>query len=113
MFRPRPVSFLRSNLLIVIVSLCVATGYAHEILDACCEGQRQEQAAQGRTPADKNAPAQDDGCQCLCHQFFTAQAVLPLSAAPAIYGPADFVAQRDEFPPEAVPLGIDYPPQLA
>jgi hypothetical protein len=26
---------------------------------------------------------------------------------------ADFVAHADEFPPDAVPLGIDHPPQIA
>ena len=106
-------SFLRSNLLIVIVSLFVLTGYAHDVLDSCCEGQRQEQAAQGKTSSDKNSPAQNDGCQCLCHQFFTAHAAPSLSMSPAILTPAAFIAHGDEFPPDAVPVGIEVPPQLA
>ena len=113
MFRPRPVGILRSNLLIFIVSLFVLTGYTHEILDACCAQQRQEQAAQSKPSPDKSAPAQKDDCQCLCHQFFTAHPASPLSCAPVLLTPADFVAHGDEFPPDTVPPGIDYPPQLA
>ena len=105
--------FLRSNLFIAIVSLFVLTGYAFVVLDYGCDGAKQEQVGHSKTSSGKSASAKNDDCQCLCHQIFTAHAVEPLRVAPAILTPADFVAHRDEFPPDAVPLGIDYPPQFA
>ena len=113
MFYPRPVRLFHSNLLIAILSLFVFTGFTHDVLGSCCEGKKQELAAQGQTTPGKNIPAQNNNCQCLCHQFFTAHAVTALSAAPVICAPANFVAHADEFPPDAVPVGIEVPPQLA
>ncbi len=107
------VSHFRATLFIAIVSLFVLTGYASDVLDYGCAGEKQEQAAQSKTSSGTSAPVKSDDCQCLCHQIFIAHAAHPLSVAPAVLIPADFVVHGDEFPPDAVPLGIDYPPQLA
>ena len=106
-------SFFRSNLVIAIVSLFVLTGYSCDVLDYGCEWQKQEKTAQGKPSSGKNAPAKNDDSQCLCHQIYIAHVAQPLRVVPAILTPADFVAHADEFPPDAVPLGIDYPPQIA
>ena len=108
-----PLNRLRSNLIIAIVSLFVLTGFASDVLDFCCEAEKQELTSHATDQSDKSAPVKSDDCQCLCHQFFTSHAVEPLRVVPTVLTPADFVAHADEFPPDAAPLGIDYPPQLA
>ena len=106
-------SFLRSSLFIAIVSVLVLTGYACDVLDYDCESEKQEQTMPDGAPSGKDVPAEKDDCQCLCHQIFTAQSAAPVRIASGIPGVADYLVQPDEFPPDAVPLGIEYPPQLA
>ena len=99
---------LRSNLFIAIVSLFVLTGYAQDVFGECCAHDKQEQTQHGKT-----TPGKADDCQCLCHQIISHWNVEPVRVAAAVLVTAEFVAHPDEFPPDAVPLGIDYPPQLA
>ena len=111
--RARPVSFLRSSFFIAIVSALVLAGYVSDVLDYDCESEKQEQTTQSDTHSGKDAPAEKGDCQCLCHQIFTTQAAAPVRIASGTPGVADYLVQPDEFPPDAVPLGIEYPPQLA
>ncbi len=106
-------SLLRSSLFAAIVSLLVLTGYASDVLDYCCESEKQEQVNHGEGHSGKTAPVKSDDCKCLCHQVFTSHSVEPVRLAPQSLSPVDLVMHADEFPPDAVPLGIDYPPQLA
>ncbi|MEP6672685.1 MAG: hypothetical protein ABJF10_26210 [Chthoniobacter sp.] len=101
-------NFLRSTLLIAIVSLLVLTGYAHAVTDTCCaHEQQQEQTGNGNA-----ASTSDDGCQCLCHQIFSNVSAAPVRL-PALGLVLPAVRMPGEFPPDTVPQGIDYPPQLA
>ena len=76
--------FLRSHLFIAIVSLFVLTAYGFDLFDGCCARQEKAQAENGKSAPKNQTPGSSDGCQCICHQLTT-----------------------------AVPLGIDYLPQLA
>ena len=105
--------FLRSHLFIAIVSLLVVTGYGFDLFDDCCAQQEQAQVEHGKAAPKNQKPGNGNGCQCICHQITTPLSPSPIQLVHAVFVPADFVAHPDEFPPDAVPLGIDYPPQLA
>ena len=96
-----------------IVSVLVITGYAFDVLDYDCHGENQEQTTHGKAPSGKDAPAEKGNCQCLCHQIFTIQMSAPACIPCDAPRNADYSVQRDEFPPDAVPLGIEHPPQIA
>jgi hypothetical protein len=69
--------------------------------------------ATNSTKAPAKAPAESDGCQCACH-FLMFQA-MPDAARIAL-APIDsngFLAARTQAPPDALPIGIEYPPQLS
>ncbi|MEI9895374.1 MAG: hypothetical protein WDN28_16170 [Chthoniobacter sp.] len=100
-------NFLRSTLLIAIVSLFVLTGYAHVVADRCCAHEQQEQS-----PSGKSLPADDQGCHCLCHQIFSNVSASPVRL-PVLSVAVWAVRIPGEFPPDTEPQGIDYPPQLA
>lgn len=107
------VSVLRSSLFVAFVSLLVLMGYASDVLDYNCAAERQEQAAQHHGHHGKSRPAKDDDCHCLCHQFFTGHAAEPIRVGRVPFTAAAYVTHADEFPPDADPVGIEYPPQLA
>ncbi len=108
-----PLNRLHSNLGIAIVSLFVLTGYGFDLFGDCCAWEKQVQTQSGKTAPGKKAPGKSDDCQCICHQVISHSSVEPLRVAAVLIVTAEFVALPDEFPPDAVPLGIDYPPQLA
>ena len=99
--------FLRSKILIVIASVFLLTGYAHAVMDKCCEEEQTQQADHG-----KSVP-KDDQCQCLCHKIFSNVSPTPVRLPVLI--PVLQAVRRPaaEFPPDTEPQGIDYPPQLA
>lgn len=104
-------AFFRSSFFIVIVSLLVLTGYSLQAFADCC--RHESQTAQHTLAAPvKQAPADADGCQCLCHQVISHLTSEPLQVGATVLVPEARLAARDEFPPDALPLGIDYPPQL-
>lgn len=111
---PRILRFLRSSLFVAIVSLFVATGYGRDVLDYHCHDGRPEQShtEEGDHHGEK---AGDDGggCQCLCHQMFTTHAAEAVRVGCVAVVSTEFVGSAVEFPPEALPVGIDHPPQLA
>jgi hypothetical protein len=107
------VSFLRSSFFVALVSLFVATAYGYDVLEDQCDEVRQEQSPQGPSDHD-GVPAEGaDGCQCLCHATFSAPLVELVSAPATEPAATERFVIRDEIPPETVPLGIEYPPQLA
>jgi hypothetical protein len=106
-------SFFRTSFFMAIVSVLVITGYAFDVLDYDCHGEQQEQTTHGHAPSGKDAPAEKGNCQCLCHQIFTIQMTAPVCVLCDAPRNVDYLVLRDEFPPDAVPLGIDHPPQIA
>ena len=105
--------FLRSNLFIAIVSLFVLTGYAHGVFGDCCTNEKQQQTQSAKAAPGKKAPQKSDDCQCLCHQVISHLTVEPVRAGAGALLPMTLKMHPDEFPPDAVPLGIEVPPQLA
>jgi len=56
--------------------------------------------------------SEGEPCRCICHSSF----VNEQSAArfePVLLTVLSLVLERADHPPDSVPLGIDYPPQLA
>ena len=99
---------LRSSLFIAIVSLFVLTGYARDVFGEC-----RAHHAEARTEHGGKTSGKPDDCQCLCHQIISPLTPEPVGAVAAVQLPETFLAHPDEFPPDAVPRGIDVPPQLA
>ena len=106
-------NLFRSSLFIAIVSLLVLTGYGFDLFGDCCGHREPGQAEHGKSAPNDQTPGSGDGCQCVCHQIITPLMSEPLRIVDAVLVASDFVAHADEFPPDAVPRGIDYPPQLA
>jgi hypothetical protein len=106
-------TFLRSSIFLALLSLFVLTAYGSEVLDDCCHEAQQERAQKGEH-GHGGAPASGaDGCQCSCHTGFAAPVVVGLGAPAVERAATERFVIRDEIPPETVPLGIEYPPQLA
>jgi hypothetical protein len=106
-------NLLRTNLIAVIVSLLVLTGYGIDVFGACCDHSEVVRTSEhGKAPSDEK-PGSPDSCKCVCHQMVTPTISEPLRVAnnePQFRGS---ILPRSEFPPDAEPSGIDYPPQLS
>ena len=96
-----------------IVSVFVLTACAVDVFGDCCGRDESAQAEHCDCAPKDQAPDNGDDCQCFCHVILTPLTAGPVWAAHAVFVPVEFVAQTDEFPPDAVPLGIDHPPQIA
>lgn len=106
-------SFLRSSLVVLIVSLLVITGYAHGVFGDCCAHEKQQQTQSAKTAPGKNAPQKSDDCQCLCHQVVSHLGVDPVRAVARVLIPMTLKMHPDGFPPDAVAFGVEVPPRLA
>ena len=108
---------LRSSFYIAIVSLFVLTGYGSDLFGDCCAHHEHAQVEhgeeQGGSAPHDQTPSSGEACQCICHMIITPLMPEPVWVADAAFVQADFMAARDEFPPDAEPQGIDIPPQLA
>jgi hypothetical protein len=98
--------FLRSTILTVIVSLFVFAGYARGVCGGCCEHRKQGQSEHDQAPASSN------DCQCVCHEPISPAMSVSMPTIEATFVSTGGFVHADEFPPDAVPLGIDHPPQL-
>lgn len=105
-------SCFRSKLFLVIVSLFVLTGYGCELFGECCSHEPSTQIEQGHTGPAKDSE-KDHGCQCVCHQAVTPLAFEPVGLTDTLPLANDLLVLPNEIPPDAVPLGIEYPPQLS
>ena len=106
----RGLKFLRAKLIAVIVVLLVLGGYGAQAF-GCCE---EPSAVSQTEPGHAGHPAHTgDACQCLCHQTFLNDRSTPPPVPIALFEVVSFVSDGADFPPDAIPLGIDHPPQLA
>ena len=96
-----------------IVSVFVLTACAVDVLGDCCARDESAQAEHCDCTPGEQAPDSGDDCQCFCHVVLPPVMTGPVWVADAVFVLTDFVVQTDEFPPDAVPLGIDHPPQIA
>jgi hypothetical protein len=115
----RLVRLLRSHLFIAIVSLLVLGGFTHEIWGRVVEHDHGVAAAMdgGRhqdSDSKQGAGSEDKGCnhQC-CHHGY------PMSLAGVGFGFLHYslevgaLAPDSTWVPDAIPQGIEHPPQLA
>lgn len=87
-------------------------GYGADLLGDCCSHREQTQVEHGKAAPHKQAPSKEDGCQCVCHQLATPMTVEPVRVS-GLPVEADAFVSSNEVPPDAEPIGIEYPPQLA
>jgi len=97
----------------MLIALFVAASYGWNLSGQCCLGEQGLQTAQIEGTHSEGSPAQDDGCQCVCHQIVIPGAVEIVKVAGLVLVSEDSQAVTDEVAPDAVPLGIEYPPQVA
>ncbi len=87
-------------------------GYGADLFGDCCSHREQTQVEHGKTAPHKQAPSKEDGCQCICHHSVTPMTIGPVCVSGSPVG-ANVFASSNEVAPDAVPIGIEYPPQLA
>ena len=107
MYGNRILRFFHPKLIAAVVSLFFLTGYTHDLVVDCSENHNRPTSEHGTTGSGGI-----DYCQCLCHNPGE-EATNPLLVAEATLASVCFVSSADEFPPEVMPPGIDYPPQWA
>lgn len=102
------VNFLRSKLFVALISLSLLVGFGHETFGDChrLNGQDQMLQSEGSSPLD------GEDCECVCHQFTPAQAIVPLQLGDASFCELSFT-NTDECALDGVPQGIDHPPRLS
>ena len=103
---------LRSSLLLAFVYLFVLTGYSAQAFGLCCERGTGERTQQAEASSQKQAPADSHDCLCICHQIVADPAQKPLPIIAASVLSVETLTCGNQYPPDALPLGIDYPPQL-
>ncbi len=96
-----------------VVSVFVLAACGIDVLGDCCGRGGSAQADHCGCAPGEQTPENSDDCQCFCHVNLTPITTQPLWVAGAVFVPVDFAPQADELPPDAVPLGIDHPPQIA
>lgn len=105
-------AFLRSSLLLTLVCLFVLTGYSAQAFGVCCERGDGEPAQHAEAASTKQLPADTHDCQCVCHQILADSTHKPLHVIGASILSVESLTCGNQYPPDALPLGIDYPPQL-
>ena len=96
----------------MIVALFVLMGFGWSMSGQCCHEDAQSMSVQVQVAGTEHSPAADDGCQCVCHQVFSQPFTEPVKAAGLAMLSGQSLVLVDEVPPDAVPLGIEYPPQV-
>lgn len=85
--------------------------YAIDLAADHCQETRQEQLQQVADGQDSAPAGEGHECDCVCHMVVSTVAVERVIGP--VVGVVERLVIRDEFPPDSVPAGIDYPPQLA
>jgi hypothetical protein len=107
------VAFLRSSLFALLVCLFVLTGYSAQAFELCCARTGREQTQQTKASAMQSIPDDAHDCQCPCHQVLVDPISKPLQVIGASIVSVESLISGNQFPPDALPLGIEYPPQLS
>lgn len=105
-------AFLRSSLIATLLCLFVLTGYTAQAFGMCCERNGGEQIQQVKTPLGETPSGEMHHCECFCHQAVATPANAPARIPGANFVSVETLRSADQFPPDSLPLGIDYPPQL-
>ena len=108
-------SLFRISVLLALVAVLALGGYAVGQVE-CCHSEKTshgEKTSQGESHHDSTNATADDGCRCVCHVGDIFHPTAPLSVGQKLISVTVYSLHWGAFPPDAVPLGIDYPPQLA
>jgi hypothetical protein len=101
-------------IIIIIVSLASSvSGHGMACADECGDA-RQQTVIQHESGGGGMIPSElPHGCNCVCHHPAPLVAEIPVAFSSATPAPLMLAGHAGEFPPDAVPAGIDHPPQLA
>jgi hypothetical protein len=103
-------SLFRNPIFLAMVAVLLFCGYSAEMFGACPSDCGKVEHAEAH---ESGAADSHTDCQCVCHAGYVLQTVNPVLLGAELVAEASYGVPRGEFPPAGVPLGIDYPPQLA
>ena len=106
------VALLRSTFILAFVGLFVLTGFTLQAFGMCCQESGGEQVQHVKSSPEQQLPGDTHDCQCLCHQIFADVGGVVVAVSAANHGSAEYLSCGNQYPPDSLPLGIDYPPQL-
>lgn len=107
------VALLRTSLIMLIVCLFVTTGHTAQSFGLCCKETTSKQTQHSKVGSKEKPSGDSDHCQCLCHQTVAGLANQPVHIIGVHRVVEKFLRSGNQYPPESLPLGIDYPPQLS
>ncbi len=102
------VSFLRTRVFAILFALLTLGGYGYEICAHAMPEPESSVEHQHSLPSDQGACHH---CTCHCSPTVMANVERLLTIQPRML--AGYAVDRGQFAPDAVPIGIDHPPQLA
>jgi hypothetical protein len=101
--------FFRSRILCTLVALFFLGMIAERAFGHCAPDPAKQAI---ETEHGESAQSGEHPCECVCHNEFVSEG--PGQGVGAVAS-IDFflVSDRADFPPDAIPFGIDHPPQIA
>jgi hypothetical protein len=105
------VQYFWSILLTLIVLTPPISGQGVACADECGDA-RQQTVIQHENGGGMVPSELPHDCKCVCHHPASLVADNPVEFSCATPEPLMLSGHPDEFPPDAVPVGIDHPPQL-
>ena len=107
-----PLNFFRTRLFAAIVALLVLGGFSHDVWGRIVDHDHEMTA-----PAHSNGEPASEGDQGAGHHATSHSHALTVvfNDEPCFHGGVlcGLIRVREDSPPDAVPRGIDVPPQLA
>ncbi|MDQ3621820.1 MAG: hypothetical protein M3463_04925 [Verrucomicrobiota bacterium] len=100
---------LRSRIFSILVVALLFAGYSEFVL-GCCDHEPAAAVSEPGEPSHSHSDEQ--GCHCVCHQTFVNDLTSPALIGRLLEAELVF-AELADVPPDAIPLGIDHPPQIA
>lgn len=97
---------LRSNLFCILVAAIIFAGYGAALSGACDD-------LKPTAVSESQKDAGDHSCQCLCHQIFVQERIKSPGVVGGLEEAGLVFPELADIPPDAIPFGIDHPPQLA
>lgn len=117
LFLLRVFHLLRTPLILAILAALVLCGYTANVADCYLTANTTESqhAACGdhhESEGSSESNACQTACQCVCHSGYALEPVFQVQVSTEAAAIGAYALPTGQFPPDAVPLGIDYPPQI-
>jgi hypothetical protein len=103
----------RSRVLSTLAAVLVLLGSAAILNGACCSGADRGAGCNARDTSHSSEQKADGDCVCLCHQASAEEQVFDSFLRFCFRQTEIAFADVAGFPPDAIPFGIDHPPQLS